>query len=54
MSENTRPFSTPTRGRNTFGLLPPENGEASVAVMLATNEYMTGQTVSVNDGWYMN
>jgi 3-oxoacyl-[acyl-carrier protein] reductase len=26
---------------------------ASVAVMLATNEYMTGQTISVNGGWYM-
>lgn len=25
---------------------------ASVAVMLATNEYMTGQTLSVNGGWY--
>jgi 3-oxoacyl-[acyl-carrier protein] reductase len=27
---------------------------ASVAVMLATNDYMTGQTVSVNGGWYMS
>jgi 3-oxoacyl-[acyl-carrier protein] reductase len=27
---------------------------AAVAVMLATNEYMTGQTVSVNGGWYMS
>lgn len=26
---------------------------ASVAVMLAMNDYMTGQTVSVNGGWYM-
>jgi 3-oxoacyl-[acyl-carrier protein] reductase len=26
---------------------------ASIAVMLATNEYMTGQTISVNGGWYM-
>jgi 3-oxoacyl-[acyl-carrier protein] reductase len=26
---------------------------ASVAVMLASNDYMTGQTVSVNGGWYM-
>jgi 3-oxoacyl-[acyl-carrier protein] reductase len=25
---------------------------ASIAVMLATNEYMTGQTISVNGGWY--
>jgi 3-oxoacyl-[acyl-carrier protein] reductase len=27
---------------------------ASVAVMLASNDYMTGQTVSVNGGWYMS
>ena len=27
---------------------------ASVAVLLATNGYMTGQTVSVNGGWYMS
>jgi len=27
---------------------------ASVAVMLAMNGYMTGQTVSVNGGWYMS
>ncbi|HET9308761.1 MAG TPA: 3-oxoacyl-ACP reductase family protein [Candidatus Sulfotelmatobacter sp.] len=27
---------------------------ASVAVMLAANEYMTGQTISVNGGWYMS
>jgi 3-oxoacyl-[acyl-carrier protein] reductase len=26
---------------------------ASIAVMLAMNEYMTGQTLSVNGGWYM-
>ena len=26
---------------------------ASVAVMLATNDYLTGQTISVNGGWYM-
>jgi 3-oxoacyl-[acyl-carrier protein] reductase len=26
---------------------------ASVAVMLAMNEYITGQTMSVNGGWYM-
>jgi 3-oxoacyl-[acyl-carrier protein] reductase len=26
---------------------------ASIAVMLATNEYITGQTISVNGGWYM-
>jgi len=27
---------------------------ASVAVMLAINEYITGQTISVNGGWYMS
>ena len=27
---------------------------ASVAVLLALNDYMTGQTVSVNGGWYMS
>jgi 3-oxoacyl-[acyl-carrier protein] reductase len=26
---------------------------ASIAIMLATNEYITGQTISVNGGWYM-
>jgi 3-oxoacyl-[acyl-carrier protein] reductase len=26
---------------------------ADVAVMLARNGYMTGQTISVNGGWYM-
>src|SRR6516165_1548788 len=26
---------------------------ATVAVMLATNDYITGQTISVNGGWYM-
>jgi len=26
---------------------------ADVAVMLATNAYMTGQTISINGGWYM-
>jgi 3-oxoacyl-[acyl-carrier protein] reductase len=27
---------------------------SSVAVMLAMNDYMTGQTISVNGGWYMS
>ena len=27
---------------------------ASVAVMLAMNDYMTGQTLSVNGGWYLS
>ena len=25
----------------------------SIAIMLATNDYMTGQTISVNGGWYL-
>ena len=27
---------------------------ADVAVLLATNGYITGQTISVNGGWYMS
>jgi 3-oxoacyl-[acyl-carrier protein] reductase len=27
---------------------------ASVAVMLARNSYVTGQTINVNGGWYMS
>lgn len=27
---------------------------AAVAVMLATNDYITGQTISVNGGWYLS
>jgi 3-oxoacyl-[acyl-carrier protein] reductase len=27
---------------------------AGVAVMLATNGYLTGQTINVNGGWYMS
>jgi 3-oxoacyl-[acyl-carrier protein] reductase len=34
-----------------FGL--PEE-VADVAVMLARNEYITGQTINVNGGWYMS
>ena len=26
---------------------------AAIAVMLATNDYITGQTISINGGWYM-
>jgi 3-oxoacyl-[acyl-carrier protein] reductase len=29
------------------------NEVASVAVMLASNPYITGQTINVNGGWYM-
>jgi 3-oxoacyl-[acyl-carrier protein] reductase len=45
---NARPDRIPM-GR--FGL-PAE--VADVAVMLATNGYMTGQTVNVNGGWFMS
>jgi 3-oxoacyl-[acyl-carrier protein] reductase len=27
---------------------------ASVAVLLATNGYITGQTINVNGGWYLS
>jgi 3-oxoacyl-[acyl-carrier protein] reductase len=27
---------------------------AAVAVMLAKNGYLTGQTINVNGGWYMS
>jgi 3-oxoacyl-[acyl-carrier protein] reductase len=27
---------------------------AAVAVMLAKNGYITGQTINVNGGWYMS
>jgi 3-oxoacyl-[acyl-carrier protein] reductase len=27
---------------------------ADVVVMLATNGYITGQTINVNGGWYMS
>jgi 3-oxoacyl-[acyl-carrier protein] reductase len=48
----SNPNATPDRipvGR--YGL----TGEvAEVAVMLARNGYMTGQTINVNGGWFMN
>ncbi len=30
------------------------NEVAAVAVMLAQNGYITGQTINVNGGWYMS
>lgn len=48
----SNPNATPDRiplGR--YGL--PEE-VAEVAVMLARNSYMTGQTINVNGGWFMN
>jgi 3-oxoacyl-[acyl-carrier protein] reductase len=42
-----RPDTTPV-GR--FGTIEEV---AEVAVMLARNGYITGQTISVNGGWYM-
>jgi 3-oxoacyl-[acyl-carrier protein] reductase len=27
---------------------------AEVAILLASNGYMTGQTINVNGGWYMS
>jgi hypothetical protein len=40
--------------RDSDGTFRSVEDVASVAVMLATNGYMTGQTVSVNGGWYMS
>ena len=37
--------------RQVIGRLPIEVAE--VAVMLAGNDYITGQTISVNGGWYL-
>ena len=37
-----------------MGHLGSVDDVASVAVMLAMNDYMTGQTISVNGGWYMS
>ena len=45
---NARPDRIPV-GR--FGM-PHE--VADVAVMLASNAYITGQTINVNGGWYMS
>jgi len=48
MNMNAKPDLIPV-GR--FG----ETGEVSdVALMLATNGYVTGQTINVNGGWYMS
>jgi 3-oxoacyl-[acyl-carrier protein] reductase len=45
--------------RATPGLIPvgrfgSAEEVASVVVMLAQNAYITGQTINVNGGWYMN
>lgn len=45
---NARPDLIPV-GR--FGLVEEV---ADVAVMLAGNGYITGQTINVNGGWYMS
>ena len=36
------------------GRLSTVEEAADVAVMLATNGYITGQTINVNGGWYMS
>jgi len=45
---NTKPTMIP------MGHFGSVDDVASVAVMLAINGYMTGQTISVNGGWYMS
>ena len=37
-----------------IGRFGTSNEVAAVAVMLATNGYITGQTIGVNGGWYMS
>jgi 3-oxoacyl-[acyl-carrier protein] reductase len=37
-----------------MGLFGSVDDVASVAVMLATNDYMTGWTIPVNGGWCMS
>jgi 3-oxoacyl-[acyl-carrier protein] reductase len=48
IGRRARPDQTPV-GR--FGTVEEV---ADVAVMLAANGYVTGQTVNVNGGWYMS
>jgi 3-oxoacyl-[acyl-carrier protein] reductase len=43
-----------TPARIPVGRLGDVNEVASVVVMLATNAYITGQTIHVNGGWYMS
>lgn len=47
-NRNARPDLIPMRH---FGEV---DDVASIAVVLATNDYITGQTISVNGGWYMS
>jgi len=49
---NSNPNASPNL--NPMGHFGSVDDVASVAVMLAMNEYMTGQTLSVNGGWYMS
>jgi len=45
---NARPDLIP------LGRLGTVEEVAGVAVMLASNGYITGQTINVNGGWYMS
>jgi 3-oxoacyl-[acyl-carrier protein] reductase len=43
-----------TAARIPLGRFGRADEVASVAVMLAANGYITGQTINVNGGWYMS
>jgi len=43
-----------TTARIPLGRFGRPDEVASVAVMLAANGYITGQTINVNGGWYMS
>jgi 3-oxoacyl-[acyl-carrier protein] reductase len=43
-----------TPGRIPVGRFGRADETAEVAVMLASNGYITGQTINVNGGWYMS
>jgi len=51
---HSKPDSTVLQGKLPRRHRIRRHDVASVAVMLAMNDYMTGQTISVNGGWYMS
>jgi 3-oxoacyl-[acyl-carrier protein] reductase len=46
--------SASTPERIPIGRFGQPNEVAAIAVMLAINGYITGQTINVNGGWYMS
>jgi 3-oxoacyl-[acyl-carrier protein] reductase len=53
-TEMVKGFPAGAVGRIPLGRLGQVEEVAGVAVMLAQNGYITGQTVNVNGGWYMS